>query len=77
MITKYRIHTGAVIDSYTFTSNIRFIRAGAVPENNPHNEDNSASNCNSRFAYRDGDKEAKLLDCSFKQKRQMLNRVQI
>ncbi len=46
--------------------NIRFIRAGAVPEHNPRKEDNSASCCNSRFSNRDGDKEAKPTDCSFK-----------
>ncbi len=45
--------------------NIRFIRAGAVPTHNPHKQDNSAKSCNSRFSNRDGDKEAKLMDCSF------------
>ncbi len=66
MIAKYRIHTSVVTDSYTYTpQNIRLIRAGAVPEDNPCNEDNSASNCNSRFSNRDGNKEAKLTDCSF------------
>ncbi len=34
----------------------------------PHarTEDNFSSTCNSRFLNRDGDKEAKLMDCSFK-----------
>ncbi len=35
VIPKYSIHTGAVTDSHTYTSNIRFIRAGAVPTHNP------------------------------------------
>ncbi len=34
----------------------------------PRMEDNSAKSCNSRFSNRDGDKEAKLMDCSFKQR---------
>ncbi len=46
--------------------NFRFICAGAVPEYSPRKQDNSSSNCNSRFSNRDGDKEAKLTDCSFK-----------
>ncbi len=36
--------------------------------------DNSAKSCNSRFSNRDGDKEAKVTDCSFKfSKRYNLN----
>ncbi len=31
-----------------------------------HPKDGFPSNCNSRFSNRDGDKEAKLTDCSFK-----------
>ncbi len=46
--------------------NIRFIRAEAMPEHNPHKQDNSAHSCNSTFSNRDGDKEAKLTNCSFK-----------
>ncbi len=46
--------------------NIRFIRAGAMPTHNTHYEDNYANNCNSMFSNRDGDKEAKLTDFSFK-----------
>ncbi len=51
--------------------NIRFIRAGTVLTRNPRKQDNSAHGCNSRFSNRDGDKdgdkETKLTDCSFKQ----------
>ncbi len=43
----------------------RFIHAEAVPEYSPRKQDNSAQGCNSRFLNRDGDKEAKLTDCSF------------
>ncbi len=46
--------------------NIRFIRAGSMPTHNTHYEDNYANNCNSMFSNRDGDKEAKLTDFSFK-----------
>ncbi len=37
-----------------------------MPEHIPRKEDNSASSCNSTFSNRDGDKEGKLTDCSFK-----------
>ncbi len=33
---------------------------------NARKEDNSANSCNCRFSKRDGDKEAKLTDYSFK-----------
>ncbi len=46
--------------------NIKLIRAGAVPEDIPNKQDNSASNCNSMFSNRGGDKETKLMGCSFK-----------
>ncbi len=49
--------------------NIRFIRAGAVPEHRittPRTKDISAINCNSRFSNIDGDKEVKVTDCRFK-----------
>ncbi len=45
--------------------NIRFIRAEAKPEHSPRNQDNSAQSCSSMFSNKDGDKEAKLMDCSF------------
>ncbi len=32
----------------------------------PRKEDNSAQSCNFRFSNRDGDKETKFTDCSFK-----------
>ncbi len=37
-----------------------------VPTHNQRKQDNSAKISNSRFSNRDGDKEAKLRDCSFK-----------
>ncbi len=46
--------------------NIRFIRAGAVPEYNPRKLDNSASYCNSRFSNIDGDKEQNLRTAALK-----------
>ncbi len=67
VIAKYSKHPhrcGWLTDTHT-PQNIRFIRAEAVPEHSPRKQDNSASNSNSRFSNRDGDKEAKLTDCSF------------
>ncbi len=58
--TKCSIHTGAVTDSHTLDSSV------LEPVHNPCKEDNSANSCNCRFSNRDGDKEAKLTDCSFK-----------
>ncbi len=71
MIAKYSIHTVYDWLLWWLTAthspqNIRFIRAGAVPEHNPRKEKYSSSSCNSRFSNRDGDKEANLTECSFK-----------
>ncbi len=68
VITKYRIHTGAVTDRLTHILLKTLDSSTLEPcQLTTHgNEDNSASNCNSRFSNRDGDKEAKLTDCSFK-----------
>ncbi len=49
MIAKCLIHNGVVTDSYTYSSNIRLICAGAVPEYSLRNKDNSAPVCNTRF----------------------------
>ncbi len=61
MIPKYSIHTGAVTDSLT-----HILLKTLDSSQPPRTEDNSTQSCNSRFSNRDGDKEAKLTDCSFK-----------
>ncbi len=76
VIAKYSKHPHRCSDWQTDThtpQNIRFICAGAVPTHNPRNEDNSASNCNSRFLSRDGDKDAKITDCSFNKQMTLIN----
>ncbi len=70
MITKCLIHTGAVTDSYTFTQNIRFIRAEAVPEYSPHNKDNSAHGCNTRFSTEKATKRQNLRTAALKRVKQ-------
>ncbi len=53
-------------DGCVFSALSPEIHAGAVPEYRPRKRDNSAHSCKSRFSNRDSDKEAKLMDCSFK-----------
>ncbi len=68
VIPKYCEYPHRCSDWQTDThtpQNISFIRTGAVPAHNPRKEDYSANNCNCRFSNTDGDKDAKLTDCSF------------
>ncbi len=51
VIAKYSKHPQPVrwLTATHSPQNIRFIRAGALPEHSPRKQDNSASSCNYRF----------------------------
>ncbi len=67
VIPEYSIHTGAVADRLTHILLKTLDSSALEPCRNttPRKEDNSAQSWNSRFSNREGDKEAKLTDCSF------------
>ncbi len=70
VILKYSIHTGAVTDRLTHIL-LKTLDSSALEpcrSTTPRTDDNSTHSCNSRFSNRDGDKEAKLMDCSFNEK---------